>query len=97
MAGINGTWIVVFRSTLGNYGSLFVIKDDGTYKKYSRSINMPGDTRAMIYKDIFNIGIGNNQYMRVYANYLGTICNLQTPFEKTSTTTMKIKYTLVNT
>lgn len=29
-------------------------------------------------------------------NYLGTICNLQTPIEKTATMSMKVKYSLIN-
>jgi len=32
----------------------------------------------------------------VYKNYLGTICNLSTPVEKNSTTSMKVKYTITN-
>lgn len=40
-----------------------------------------------------NVGYNN---LDVSANYLGTICNLETPFEKTVSTSMKVKYTLVN-
>lgn len=38
----------------------------------------------------------NNLNEYITSNYLGTICNFSQPFEKTNTSSMKVKYSLIN-
>ena len=44
----------------------------------------------------FGSGTGSNWGVYMQTNYLGTICNLATPIEKTAASTMKITYTLTD-
>ena len=94
-----GTCLLVFRDiTDSNKYVTILLKSDGAYKKYSRRTgNIMHNNRPIYYEDLFYTATGSGAAnMYIPANYLGTICNLQTPFEKTSTTTMKVKYTLLN-
>lgn len=70
---------------------------DGTY------LHLPGTIpRNTLFKS-FNLKKGqiicdssNSTSRSMLLNYLGTKCNLDEPVEKTSTTTMKVKYTISN-
>lgn len=57
-------------------------------------------TRSGYNVNKYNIQIStdNNRYMCVYQayNYLGTICNLKTPIEKTADQTLRVTYTLTD-
>ncbi len=44
----------------------------------------------------YGSGTGSNWGVYLQTNYLGTICNLTTPIEKTAASTMKITYTLTD-
>lgn len=44
----------------------------------------------------YGVSTGSNWGVYLQTNYLGTICNLTTPIEKTAASTMKITYTLTD-
>ena len=102
--GNNGT--VVMSSQLQSrttvnirYHRYTVINSDGTYKIFDRLADgSKGDNWPMVSIDN-NIVTFNWNYSKgpqILASYLGTICNLDVPFEKTNTSSMKVKYTLTN-
>lgn len=100
-----GIWILaVVKNSLkgsGYFKQVFIKESNGTpvVKVYDAIFN--GDAAALPY---FRFdGVNDIAYYGRYAlaniissNYLGTICNFDSSFEKTDTTTMKVKYTLTN-
>lgn len=78
------------------------VRLNGDYKLYSRLCEYSNPmSESLHYMAHNNDIIGfrrwqNNTYATIDANYLGTICNLEAPFEKTVSTSMKVKYTLTN-
>lgn len=53
-------------------------------------------TPCLTYEGYQNDSYGGGAYSCMVGNYLGTICNLQTPVEKTAATSMKVTYTLTH-
>lgn len=96
----NGVAVAYRRTGTNNYIT-YQVKPDGTYKKFSkvtdgipdRVISTCGSDSILIIRLPSN---GFHRALSVPCNYLGTICNIQTPFEKTTTTSMKVKYTITN-
>lgn len=80
----------------------FIKEDNGsTIIKVYGAMFVGGEASILPY--IRYDGIHDIAYYNRYAaatmisgNYLGTICNLNSPIEKTSTSSMKVKYTLTN-
>ena len=93
-ASVKGTNPIYFKQA-------FIKNDNGSdvIKLYDEMFT--GDSAALPYLryDGINDIAYYNRYLvstMVSGNYLGTICNLNSPIEKTSTSSMKVKYTLTN-
>lgn len=96
--------VVVKNSVKGTYGyfkQVFIKEESGVpiVKVYDAIFNGNGSALPYYRYD----GISDIAYYGRYAannmvsgNYLGTICNFDSPFDKTSTSSMKVKYTLTN-
>ena len=73
---------------------------DGIYAK-SSTTSLKHVMRGLAAKNMpinahYNRGAGSNWGVFLQTGYLGTICNLSSPIEKTSAQTMKVTYTLTD-
>lgn len=89
------------KGTYGYFKQVFIKEDNSitVIKVYDAIFNELGSALPYYRYD----GINDiSYYARIAANnmvsgnYLGTICNLDSPFEKTNMNSMKVKYTLTN-
>jgi len=89
------------------YGYLFLLYPDNTYivfnehlregDKYISGENLYNLLSGSIYNCRYNHTYDDANGMPLIRDYLGTICNLETPIVKDNTKTMKIEYSIIDT
>lgn len=90
-----GCMLALRRLSNTNYRYLIQIKPNKEYKIYSREISNNGQLYpALVFDDLTCLRRTNNTTLSLSAGYLGSIANLENPFEKTNTVSMKVKYSL---
>lgn len=97
MAPLKGGGVLCFfvSTTGGNYKTIAQINGDGDFKIYRNNQNLQNVVWPLMWNDDGTVvKYDNNRTLSIPASYLGTIANLEHPFEKTNTVSMKVKYRL---
>lgn len=90
-----GGVLVIFGTGNNAKRRIIQITKDGKYKIYRDGLPMGNVAYPMMwFDDVTCIDTSTNRTMYVPNGYLGTIANIEHPFEKTNTVSMKVKYTL---
>lgn len=91
--------VASYGSKLSSFnGCIFVLSQGKIVYPDDSVVSIPGtsDLGRGLHNTRDGMACFRNNTLYVYKNYLGTICNLAQPVEKTSELTMKVKYTITN-